>query len=294
VSGSVSAYASRRYGRGLCALLTFTPLVGCTAQQKSSTGQTPAVRPVAADILFAPPAPQSIVSNPMRIVDIAFTVMNTDFAPSDAGDCRKIWNHVDEMRVGAKQSHLLARNGLRLGTASPASWPAIQTLLDAGNAKISSSQLFPQRGAPLAVPVGSVAEGTSIFAYQAGGQLVGKSFPGGEKIVVLDYALHPELDGCTDLGVSFEINRESGDMVWEQRDGVMMQVPEHERHRFADLTSVLTLNPGEFLVIGPRDDVKNDFLVGTQFLADKDERIVRLMFIAPQPYQSQSAARPTS
>lgn len=248
----------------------------------------------AADALFAPPAPQGVVSAPTRVVDIAFTVMNADFDSADSGDGRKIWNHVDEMRIDARQAQLLARNGLRVGAASPATWPAIQTLLDAGKARISANQLFPQRGAPMAIAAGSLDEGTSIFTYQAGGQLVGKSFQGGEKVILIDYALRPELDGCTDLGLGFEISRESGDMVWEQREGVIVQVPEHERHRFADLNTLLTLNPGEFLVIGPRDDVKNPHLVGTQFFSKiSGDGSVRLMFIAPRPYQVQSSLRST-
>ncbi len=250
------------------------------------------MKPVGAEALFAPPMAQTAVSTPTRIVDIAFTVMNAEFTGKDAGDARKIWNHVDELRLKPEQMQLLARNGVRLGTASPASWPAIQTILDAGDAKITSNQLFPQRGSALPVPMGSVEEGTSIFSYQADGRLVGKSFPGGEKILLVDYALHPELDGCTDLGVSFEITRESGEMIWEQRDGVMRQVPDQERHRFADLTSVLTMHPGEFLVLGPRDEVKNEYLVGSQFLANgKGEGTVRLTFLAPLPYQTLSQQR---
>lgn len=232
------------------------------------------------------------ISTPTRIVDIAFTVMNAEFTGSNAGDARKIWNHIDELRLKPEQVQLLARNGVRLGTASPASWPAIQTILDSGGAKITSNQLFPQRGSALPVQMGAVEEGTSIFSYQADGRLVGKSFPGGEKVILVDYALHPELDGCTDLGVSFEISRESGELVWEQRDGVMRQVPEHDRHRFADLTSMLTMHPGEFLVLGPRDEVKNEYLVGTQFLAtNKGEGSVRLTFLAALPYQTQSPSR---
>ncbi len=242
---------------------------------------------------FAAPVAQEAVSTPTRIVDIAFTVMNAEFSGVNAGDARKIWNHLDEMRLKPEQVQLLARNGLRLGTASPTSWPAIQTILDAGSAKITSEQLYPQRGSALPVQAGSVGEGTSIFCYHADGRLVGKSFPGGEKIILVDYALHPELDGSTDVGVSFEISRESGEMVWEQRDGVMRQVPEQERHRFADLTSVLTMNPGEYLVLGPRDEVKNEYLVGTQFLASKEgEGSVRLTFLVPQPYQTLFVTRP--
>jgi len=277
-------------------ILTLIIVVAGCKNPGSKPPTAPAqVRAPGAEALFAPPVPRESISTPTRIVDIAFTVMNADFSGDRAGDARKIWNHVDELRLKPDQAQLLARNGVRLGTASPASWPAIQTILDAGEARISSEQLFPQRGSPLPVKAGSVEEGSSIFCYRADGRLVGKSFLGGEKVILIDYALHPELDGCTDLGISFEINRESGEMVWEHRDGQVRQVPEQERHRFEDLTSILTMHPGEFLVLGPRDEVKNEYLVGTQFLASrKGEGSVRLTFLAPLPYQTQSAARPPS
>ncbi|MFN0196073.1 MAG: hypothetical protein ACKVT0_04965, partial [Planctomycetaceae bacterium] len=245
--------------------------------------------------LFTPPAPQKSVSNPTRIVDIAFNVMYVDFSHASAGDGRKIWNHIDELRMKPEQVRLLSRNGLRVGAASPASWAAIQAVLDSSDAKITSDQLFPQRGFALPIHAGAVDEGTSIFCYQADGRLIGKSFPGGEKTIMIDYAVRPELDGSTELGISFEINRESADMVWQQVDGVMRQAPERDHHRFDDLSTFLTLQQGEFLVLGPRDDIRNDSLVGTQFLSSPTgPGSIRLIFLAPIPYQTQTVARPPS
>lgn len=265
-----------------------TPQSKGDAKRKENEAQS-----AVAAALFAPPAPQQAVSNPTRIVDIAFNVMNAEFPPSSAGDARKIWNHVDELRLKPELVRLLARNGLRLGVASTASWSAIQTILDSSDAKITSDQMFPQRGSALPIHAGVVEEGTSIFCYQADGRLVGKSFPGGEKLIIVDYAVRPELDGSTDIGVSYEINRDSGEMVWQQVDGAMRQVPDLDRHRFADLSSLLTLQSGEFLVLGPRDENKNNNLVGTQFLSPAGGAgYVRLTFLAPVPYQMQSAARP--
>lgn len=243
--------------------------------------------------MFTPPAPQGTVSNPTRIVDIAFNVMYVDFPHAVAGDGRKIWNHVDELRLKPEQVRLLSRNGLRVGTASPASWAAIQTVLDSGDGKITADQLFPQRGFPLPIHSGVVEEGTSIFCYQADGRLIGKSFSGGEKSIIVDYGVRPELDGSTDLGISFEINRESGEMIWQQVDGVMRQVPERDHHRFDDLSTFLTLQKGEFLVLGPRDDIRNDSLVGAQFLSSPTEPgSIRMVFLAPIPYQTQTVVRP--
>lgn len=285
-------YRPRKDLRTIALALLLSLLPACVAPKPKAAIDQDARSAVAA-ALFAPPAPQEAISNPTRIVDIAFNVMNAEFPPASAGDARKVWNHVDELRLKPELVRLLARNGLRLGTASPASWAAIQTILESSDAKITSNQMFPQRGSALPIHAGAVEEGTSIFCYQSDGRLVGKSFPGGEKLILIDYAVRPELDGSTDIGVSFEINRDSGEMIWQQVDGTMRQVPEIDRHHFADLTTMLTLQSGEFLVLGPRDEMKNDNLVGTQFLSPAGGTgYVRLTFLAPVPYQTQAASRP--
>jgi hypothetical protein len=232
----------------------------------------------------------------VQVVDIAFDVMRIELPVGGVRDARKIWNHVDEVRVNPDQAALLARNGLRVGAASPSAWPAIQTILDAAGAKVTSEHLFPQRGAPLPVRLGQVQDDESVFCYGRDGRLAGKTFPAGDKVMLIDYALHPELDGCIDLGVNFEIAHDNGQTVWEQRDGVLQQAPAYERHRFDDLTALLTLHPGEFLIVGQCEEIKNEYVVGSRFLSARraGERYETLIFLAPQPYQTQTARRSPS
>ncbi len=232
-------------------------------------------------------------SGGIRIVDIAFDVMRAELPLAGVRDSRKIWNHIDQVRVTPEQAVLLARNGLRIGATSPDSWSAIQTILDAAGGKISSETVFPQRGAALPIALGRIEDDESIFHYGGDGRLVGKTFPAGDRILVVDYAVRPELDGCVDIGVSFEITHETGQTVWENHDGVLQQSPAMERHRFDALTSMLTLHPGEFIVIGQSDDIKNDYVVGSRYLSFRrsGERMETVLFISPRPYQSQSARR---
>ncbi len=232
----------------------------------------------------------------IQVVDLAFDVMRVGLPVGGVRDSRKIWNHLDELRVDPDRTALLARNGFRVGVASSGVWPAIQTILDAAGASIASENLFPQRGVPLPIRLGSIDEDESVFSFGRDGRLVGKTFAAGDKVIIIDYALRPQLDGCVDLGVSFEIIRDNQQTVWGQRDGVLQQVPSFDRHRFEDLAALLTLHPGEFLVVGQSDEIGNEYLVGSRFLSERrsGERLETLILLSPQPYQAQTAQRSPS
>jgi hypothetical protein len=232
-------------------------------------------------------APES--SDALRVVHLAFDVLRVEMPLDGDMNSRKIWNHVDELRVG--NSAPLARNGLRVGAGSSGAWPAIAAILDACRARTSRDQLFAQAAAPLMIELGAAEQGSTFFAYGADQRLVGKTFEGGSKILQLDYAYHPHLDGATDLAVGFEVRRERGELVWErQPDGSARQVPAVDRHVFDGLRTEITIGAGEFLVVGPSDRVENEYIVGSRFFTRGDgaERFETLLFITPQPFQSAS------
>lgn len=227
------------------------------------------------------------------MIDLAFDVVRVDLPIAGVRHSRKIWNHVDELRVDSELIARLARNGLRIGAASPDAWPAIRAILEAAEAEVRRDQLVAQRGLPLSIQLGSINDSESVFSYGADERLVGKTFPAGDKLVNVDYVFHPELGGSTEVRVSFEIRHDRGAMTWEQRNGVVQQVPDYERHLFADLSPALTLNAGEFLVVGLSDQAKNEYLIGSRFLTrvESGKRYETLLFLTPQPYQAQGAGR---
>jgi len=231
--------------------------------------------------------------NNIQAIDLAFDVVRVDLPISGVRHSRKVWNHVDELRLDPQSAALLARNGLRIGAASPDAWPAIRAIFEAAEADIRRDQLVAQRGLPLTIHVGSIGDSESVFSYGADQRLVGKTFPAGDKLVNLDYLFHPELGGNTEVRVSFEIRHDRGVLTWEQRNGVVEQVPDYDRHVFADLSPALTLNAGEFLVLGLSDQAKNEYLLGSRFLtrAESGKRYETLLCLTPQPYQAQGAKR---
>lgn len=228
----------------------------------------------------------------VRIVDLSFDVFRADLPLSRGRDSRKIWNHVDEMRMDTGVTTMFARNGLRVGVAPIGSWTAIQAVLETMRAKTYKSMLAPPRGAPLMITTGPVSERESVFTYAADGRLVGKTFSEGDKLISLDYVFQPQFGGSTELQVGFEVRHDKGVMTWTRDGGVIRQVPAYERHVFADLVARLTVDSGECLVIGPGDEARIDSLIGGRYLSIEHdgEAYESLLFITPVPYQTKGGA----
>ena len=82
-------------------------------------------------------------------------------------------------------------------------------------------------------------------------------------------------------------------MTWEQRNGVVQQVPDYDRHLFADLSPSLMLEAEESLVIGLSNRANNEYLVGSRFLtrAEAGKHYETLLCLTPQPYPAQGRGR---
>ena len=232
-------------------------------------------------------APGRTATNEMQVIDLMFDVVQATLPIDGVRHSLKVWNHVDELRVDSAIAARLARNGLRMGAATRAAWPALRAVFDAADADVRRDQLFAQRGLPLTIHLGSIEEAESIFSYGRDERLVGKTFAAGDKLVNIDYAFHPELGRCIDVRVGFEVSHDRGMLTWERQGGVLKQVPAYDRHVFADLTPVLTLNPDEFLVIGLGDQAENEYLLGPRFLTRKKSgrRFETLLCLTPRPYR---------
>jgi len=226
-----------------------------------------------------------------RVVDLSFDVLRADLPAGAWSASRKIWNHVDEMRMDSAVVARMARNGFRVGAVPPGSWPAIQAVLEASGARTYRSVMAPPRGAPLLITLGRVSDPESIFTYNAQDRLTGRTFTAGDKLIVLDYVFQPQLGSYTELQAGFEVRHDKGVMTWSREGGVIRQVPDIDLHVFKDLVVNLTLEGGESFLIGPSQAATNEYLIGGRYLTiDHDgEKYVSMLFITPAPYQTEGA-----
>ncbi len=273
-------------------------VAGCTLFSRFTADRSPhesAIPESGESALFAPPGVDVVridTGGGLRIVDLAFDVFRADLPLAHGRDSRKVWNHVDEMRMDAVRVALFARNGIRIGIAPEGSWPAILAVLEALRAKTYKNMLAPPRGTPLLITTGPVSERESIFTYTSEGRLIGKTFNEGEKLISVDYVFQPQFGGSTELQVGFEVRHDKGVMTWTRDGGIIRQVPSLDRHVFAELVARLTVETGQCLVIGPGDEARIESLIGSRYLSSEHdgEAYESLLFITPVPYQTKGGA----
>ena len=230
--------------------------------------------------LFAKPEEPSV-----RILRLQFDVVRADMRMDVVQHSLKIWNHVDEFRVDPRLTALLARNGVRMGVASSGSKSPMRSILSAAQAKLHEQQYTAINGLPLVLRLESMAAPETVFTYGSAGSLVGKTIPAGEKLLVLGYRTRPELSGAVDLRIGMEIRVDRGVLEWRTEGGVLSQVPGFDRHGFDELAVLLTLQPSEFLVIGPSEETADARLplLGNRFFTGEGEggRVETVLFITP-------------
>lgn len=239
-------------------------------------------------------ASREAAPNTIQFVQLILEVVRAEFPVNQSRHSRKVWNHVDELRIEPELNALLSRNGLRVGVASTDAWPAISAVFDAAGAAVHSDQLAAQPGIPVNLPMAKITESESLFIHGPEGRLAGKTFSAGEKALTLDYAVRPEFGNATDLVLHFEVRQDRGVMTWErQADGTTRQVPAMDRDVFDELATGVTLRDNEFLVIGQSAAVA-DNLLGGSFLTRQLDRgkVELLLFISPRSFRTPAETRP--
>jgi hypothetical protein len=260
-------------------------LAGCLSGvgRRSPHEQSDAQTTPLASVQSLPPSS----NQPFRILHMRFEIRRFDMPAEPSRYSPKIWNHVDELRMDAELVAALARNGVRVGAAPRSSWPAIYAILEAAGAEVQQQEMEVRGKEPLEIVLTSRQEPETIFAYDRKNRLSGRTVPEGDRMLRIDYLLHPELSGRIDLNVEPEIRRDLGSMQWQNVDGVITRAPAYEWLRFESLSVPITLNPDEFLVIGSSERAENEYLVGGRFFnaMHKGKRYETVLCITPRPYE---------
>lgn len=233
------------------------------------------------------PKPSGLAAAPVNILAMQFDILRVDIPSGATKDAAKVWNHVDEMRIDPRQAPLLVRNGLRVGTTGQGAWPALRAIFDAARAQAREQQQSVRGGEPIVVELGAIDKEQTVFSYDHGGRLSGRTIPAGEMLLKLGYTAYPQVSGRMELIASFEIRHDRGVMEWENRGGQIVQTPSYDVLAFDDLTTMVGLGTGETLVIGPSEEAGGAFLPGSRFFTgvQRGARYETVWFITPRPYE---------
>ncbi len=234
------------------------------------------------------------------VVQVQFDVLRIDLpieaAPGAAGGgvahSRKVWNHVDELRIDAARVALLARNGLRIGVARRDDWPVMKAIFEGNGAHVIHAPQTVGSGMPLTLEVGTISSPETVFVYEPDGDLVGDTFDSGEKNVHLAYAVDPSDVSRTIIRVTPEVFAGQGSR-WAQVGSELQRLPAFEGKVYDHLMVELSLGPGEFLAMGPADATRSRSVIGSRFLTrEYDGRPCEtILCVAPQPFWTELAGR---
>ncbi len=232
----------------------------------------------------------------VRVLFLSFDVLRADFPLSGMQHSRKVWNHVDELRIDVDLAGRLARNGLRAGVAPAEAAPVLRAIFEAADADLRRERLVAQGNTAVPITLSAIQESESIFSYTDDGRLTGRTFRVGRKLLNIDYILRPELGGATDLRLGLEIRHDRGVLTWQKRAGAITQALAVDRHMFEQFDVSVTLAPGEFLVIGLNDHEQNEYLVGSRFFSFErfGKRYETLLCITPRSFPTARADRDSS
>lgn len=245
-------------------------------------------------MVVASDRPNALVGEdePIRL-QLAFDVLRVDLPVGEVRHAQTVWNYVDETQTDPRMTALLARNGFRIGTADEEVWPALRVLFEANQAKSRAVRHVAQGGAPLSLRLGDLEDGESLFEYLQDGRLVGRSFDGGAKFLHIDYALDPADPTRTIMMVTPEVRKFSADKHWQHVGGRFREAPQYEGRLFTELSTQLSLRPGEFLVVGPSESARLPSLVGSRFLTARENDVTceTILCLSPRPLRMRQSAR---
>ena len=233
--------------------------------------------------------PSEFEDDPRAVrIQMQFDVLRVELPLQSTRHSLLIWDHVDETQTDPRLTELLARNGLRLGVASPDAWPSLRALFEARRSRSLRAVHAVQSGAPLTMRVGEVKPGESIFVHARDGSLSGATFESGSKFLHVDYAVDRDDPRRTHLRITPEIQKFSEDRQWLAVGGGFQEAPRYEGRVFAELSTDLTLGPDEFLVIGVSEEADLKPLVGGRFLQREENNMMyeTVICLTPRPVRT--------
>ncbi len=225
--------------------------------------QEPATPPI------APPVVRQAAGNttdPVAVVTVHFDVLRIELPVDRIQHSLTLWNHIDESKGDPGLTALLARNGFRVGVADQDAWPAMKAILDANGARTSRRQQTATDGLARLISVGEVRDGDTYFIHRSDGGLSGGTFDAGEMLFRIDYATTEADPSRVILRVTPEFRAKRMDTKRVDQGGDIYTIRDFDGITFSELSTTWTLEPNQFIVIGPSRRTDRGYLLGTWWL----------------------------
>jgi len=216
---------------------------------------------------------------------LSFDVMRIELPVEPIRHSAKIWNHVDEWNEDPTVPGRLARNGMRLGVADENDWPALKTLFEQVGAKSDERRLVMTEGQPLMINLGELPAGQSYFLHRRTGQLEGGVFADSEKFLRIEFVADDSELSELRLRITPESVEKTRRRKLVSRQGQVREIAEAQGVLFSDLSATVSLETGQFVVIGPGERATEGYRLGSWWFQSqlRSEPMEAVVLIKPQP-----------
>lgn len=186
--------------------------------------------------------------------------------PADSvSTSERLWNHLEESTVSVSDALHMRSNGLRIGVGNAATWPAIRSVLQDLDALTWNRAMVVDLGTPLCIEMRDLQAQLPIFSYTRDGGLEGARQAPGRLCLRVDQFMDLRRPGRAKITLMPEIRREKQLYAWDLAKATG-PVPRESVQDFVDLAVTITLEPGEYLLIGPSRSIRLTHLIGSVLL----------------------------
>ncbi|NOX59227.1 MAG: hypothetical protein GXP29_10265 [Planctomycetes bacterium] len=217
-------------------------------------------------------------------VRMQFDVYRVELPIESGRQSLDLWKHLDESLGDPQLTALLARNGLRIGKGDRDAWPAMRVMIERAGGRMGTYRHVVDNGLSLLVGLDQTAGGESYFVHGRGGSLRGGTFQAGTKRFLIDYETREDDSGGVLLKITPELWESRTRTRYVESEGNVRTVEDHGGIVFEALAALVSLNAGEFVMIGSSAQADSGYLIGsywlTSMLSMKQHETV--LFIRPQ------------
>jgi len=221
------------------------------------------------------------------IILVRLRLMTIRVPIGSVSESEQLWSYLDEEPANARVGPSLSCNGIRIGVGRKEAWDNIIGILQrqTGQRRTRSVAQAPP-GTPMPV-IFKAARGTqTIFTYRRDNTLVGNDYPPGENVMMMAATVdYDDLDAVQLSGsLVVRSKRRSGNYI--KKPGGYAFVSKNIHHRLVDMGFRFRIPRGDFLLIGPGQEVQRKSSPGRHFLVHEDRAVEfeTVVIIAPEVF----------
>jgi len=227
----------------------------------------------------------------MYLTQVRFDILRVRVPKGVFSESGKIWNRLEQEVLPAQTALLLQKNGLRVARGKLEDWRPIRALLDAEpHVTTGQNAITMNNGLPLLLELHAEPRDQLLFLYRPGGTLVGAPFRMSTNVLRIEYSVPLHDADALEIEMMPEIQLQhlpSSNTL--RRPDELAQVPVPPGRILRELAFRITLQPGEFVTVGPSPAANEiPYVAGALLLCDEldGKRYESMFFITPQVSQT--------